>query len=95
MVIHSCAKYSLPMSKSKEDIDQTKTHWTNAFDIEVKGQGHKKVRIVCKTSSHNYTTMCQIWYAYVRGQKSNRLEQKYYKFDLEVKGQGHTGVMNA
>ena len=40
------------------------------FDLEVKGQGHTEVMMVPDTSSHGDTPMCQIWYTYVKEQRS-------------------------
>ena len=48
-VIHLCAKYNMPMSKSKEDVAQTQSHGKKTnFDTNVGN-----------TCSHGYTTMCQ------------------------------------
>ena len=55
MVIHPCAKYAMPISKTKE-----------VMACEVKGHGHIEVMNVCDKSSHGDITICQIWYAYVK-----------------------------
>ena len=37
MVIHTCAKFGMPMSKRKDDLGHTKIHGENIkFDIKVK-----------------------------------------------------------
>ena len=43
----------------------------NNFDIEVKGQGHTEVINIPNTSPHHSDTlMCQVWYAYLKEQRS-------------------------
>ena len=49
-------QFGMPMSKSKDDLDQTQIH----VDIEVKGQCHTKVMKMYDTSSHGDTLMCKI-----------------------------------
>ena len=58
MVIDSCAKYGMPMSKLTEVTDMTKAY---KFDLEVKVQGRIWIMNVCDTLSHGDTPMCQIW----------------------------------
>ena len=43
---------------------------TYDFDLRIKGQGHIEVMMVPDTSCHGDTTMCQIWFAYVKEQRS-------------------------
>ena len=60
----------------------------DTFDTEVKRQGHKKIMIVYKTSFHGNTSMCQIQYDHVNGQKIPETKpcQKRFKSDFKVKG---------
>ena len=96
--IHQCAKFGMPVSKSKEDLAKTQIHGENIILILTKSQGQTQVMNVFDILSHGDTLMCQIWYDYVKGQKSCALNtkpcQKPYKLDPEVKGQFRIGIMN-
>ena len=59
VVIHLCAKFGMPMSKSKEDLAQTKESKYN-FYIAAKGIDFTLVMNACGTSSHGDILMCQI-----------------------------------
>ena len=63
MVIHPCAKYGKPMSIQKKSYGpDTKTcQKPYKFEFKVKVQGHIWIMNVLDTSSHGYTSMCQIW----------------------------------
>ena len=88
----------MPVSKSKEDLAKTQIHGENIILILTKSQGQTQVMNVFDILSHGDALMCQIWYDYVKGQKSCALNtkpcQKPYKFDPEVKGQFRIGIMN-
>ena len=61
MVMYPCAKFVMPMSKSKDYLAKTQFQFENInFDIEVKNQGYIEVMNICNTSSHGDTIMCQI-----------------------------------
>ena len=47
MVLHPCAKFGMPMSKSKDDLAQTHS------------QGHTEFMNVCDTLSHGYALMAK------------------------------------
>ena len=68
MVMHTCAKYRMSMTKNKEVMVWTRIHVkkTDNFDLEVKSQGHTEVIHIRDTSSHSDTPICQIWYAYLK-----------------------------
>ena len=60
----------MPMSKSKDILQDSNPWWKYNFDIEVKGQGHAEFMNVRNTSYHGDTLKCQTKYNYVKGQKS-------------------------
>ena len=62
-VIHICAKFGMPMSKSKDDLAQTQIHGGNKILIlRAKGQSNTEVMNLCDTLSYGDTLLCQIWY---------------------------------
>ena len=67
------------------------------FDLEVKGQGPKKVIKVGNTPPYSHATTYQISSTYLERQKcygpDKNILFKKQLFDLEVKGQGHTKVI--
>ena len=67
------------------------------FDIEVKGQGHTKVILVCNTLPYGHAPTFQISLTYLERQKcygpDKKILFKKKLFDLEVKGQGTTKVI--
>jgi hypothetical protein len=67
------------------------------FDIEVKGQGHTKVILVCNTLPYGHAPTFQISLTYLERQKcygpDKKILFKKQLFDLEVKGQGPTKVI--
>ena len=68
MAIHPCAKFGVPVSKSKDHLAKTQKHGENLIlNIEAKGQGQTEVMNVCDTLSYGDILMCQIWYEYVKG----------------------------
>jgi hypothetical protein len=66
------------------------------FDLEVKGQGHMKVIMVCDTPPYGYAPTYQISLTYLERQNcygpNKKILFKKQLFDLEVKGQGPTKV---
>ena len=67
------------------------------FDLEVKGQGPKKVTRVCDTPPYGHAPTYQISLTYLEKQKcygpDKKILFKKQLFDLEVKGQGPTKVI--
>jgi hypothetical protein len=67
------------------------------FDLEVKGQGHTKVIMVCDTSPYGHAPPYQISLTYLERQKcygpNKKILFKKQLFDLEVKDQGPTKVI--
>ena len=67
------------------------------FDIEVKGQGHTKVILVCNTLPYGHAPTFQISLTYLERQKcygpDKKILFKKQLFDLEVKVQGPTKVI--
>ena len=60
----------MPMIKSKGDLVQTKIHVENTILI-LRPRANAMHRMnVCNTSSYVDILRCQIWYDYVKGQKS-------------------------
>jgi hypothetical protein len=70
---------------------------TPLFDLEVKGQGHKKVIMVRDTPPYGHAPTYQLSLTYLERQKCYGLDKKIlFKkqlFDLEVKGQGPLKVI--
>ena len=62
MVIQTCAKYVMPVSKDKKvGNGSMQCQKTLKFDLEVKVQGENGVKNEHNTLSHVETPMCQIW----------------------------------
>ena len=108
MLIHSCAKHSITMSKDKKAVARTQsgmpmptqteeTTKTYKVDLKVKGQCWIGIMNVRNTSSHDDKRVCQIWEANVKSKMflpATKICQKPCKFDLEVKGQRCIGITN-
>ena len=76
MVINTCAKFGMPMSKSKDELVHTKIHVYNIkFDVEAKDQGHTEVTNLCDTCTRYGMT--------VNKQKAMAQTQSHEK-DIEV-----------
>ena len=61
MVIHTLARFGMPMSKIKYDLARTQIHGQNInFDIETKGQGHGHTEVM-----NVYVTHCFMVIHYV------------------------------
>ena len=67
------------------------------FDIEVKGQGHTKVILVCNTLPYGHAPTFQISLTYLERQKcygpDKKILFKKQLFNLEVRGQGPTKII--
>ena len=61
MLIHSCAKHSLTMSKDKITCGQNTKSCYKPYKFEVKGQCRTRIIYVRDTLSHGDTLMYQIW----------------------------------
>ena len=66
------------------------------FDLEVKGQGPKKVIVVRDTPPYGHAPTYQTSLTYLKQQKccpDKKILFKKQLFDLEVKGQGPTKII--
>ena len=68
IVIHPYAKYGMPTSKNKEVMARTRIHVKKLIFLILRST--VKVINIRDTSSHSDTTICQIWYAYLKEQRS-------------------------
>ena len=66
-----CAKFCMPMSKSKNNLAHTQIHNKN-----IKFKGRTDVMNVHDILSYGNTLLCQMSYDYVKGQKKMWLEHK-------------------
>ena len=94
---HPYAEFGMPMSKKKDDLAQT------IYNFLILRPKDKVIQRSWIYVTHcpwtlGDTLMCQIWYDYVKGQKScgpnTKPCQNPYKIDLEVKGQCCIGIIN-
>ena len=69
-VIDPCAKYGMPMSKQKLSYDTNTCQIPYKFDLEVKSQHRIIIMNVLNTPSHGDRLMCQMWYDYVKANRS-------------------------
>ena len=69
------------MSKDKKrwGLNTKLSHKPYKFDLEVKGQRRIRIMKVPNTSSHGDRTMCQIWYANVKANRSYRSNMKTWQ----------------
>ena len=68
MVMHPCAKYRMHMAKNKEVMARTRIHVKKLIILTLRSR--VKVIDIPKTSYHSDTLMCQVWYAYLKDQRS-------------------------
>ena len=61
LVIHPRANYSLPISKSKDELCQK----PNKLELEVKDQRRIEIMFLRDTSSHGDRLMCEYYYTYI------------------------------
>ena len=101
MAIHPCAKFGVPVSKSKDHLAKTQMHGENLILI-------LRLKVKFKQKSWMYAThypmvtySCARYgmtmskdFVKISCGPNKKLCQKLYKFDLEVKGQCLFGIMN-
>ena len=75
-MIHLCLR-TKKLQPGNESIEKT-------YDFDLRIKGHIEVMMVPDTSCHGDTPMCQIWFAYVKEQRSYSPDSN---LDLVVKGQ--------
>ena len=75
----------MTIPKDKKGGPWTKScHKPYKFDLEVKGQGHIRIMNVIDTSSLDDRSMCQIWYANVKANRSYRLDMKTWQKPIKL-----------
>ena len=89
-------KFDYVKGQTRWVLNTKSWHKPYKFDVEVKGQGRIRIMNVLDTSSYGDRSMCQIWYANIKANRSYRSDMRKwqaYKNELEVEGQHRIWIM--